>query len=79
MLDETTSEMQFAMSEMEYAAAWRAPSPPGSCNLKSGVWISDPADSKIPPPSMINAPSMREYYFTVSSMKGFRMFRSSGL
>jgi len=30
VLDDTTSDMQFAISEIEYAAACLAPSPPGS-------------------------------------------------
>ena len=79
MLEETTSEMQSAATLMAAAAACRLPRPLGRLWLLSVAWIRLPADSTTPSPRMMKAPSIEENSFTVSSMKGLRMLRSSSL
>ena len=60
--------MLFVAAVMAAAAAWRVPSPCGSSSATSFGSRFVPAESMVPVPFIMNAPSIVENSFTVSVM-----------
>ena len=76
---DTTTTRQAVVSERAAAAACRAPSPGGRFGASFSGLRNVPADMMTPSPLIMNAPSIVENSFTVSSRLGSRMFFSSSL